>query len=124
MSKNALVCLHHVHFDVNTIFIFHLVWITFPETNSSSHLKMDGWNMIVSFFQGFVAVGFRESECFCSWLPEVTGVKTPTILIQKTVEIHRYISVMFQDIVLNHLFGPVSGSLCPHGFSVCFFLVS
>ena len=37
--------------------------ITLPETNSS-HLKMDGWNTIVSFwdclFSGAFAVSFRE----------------------------------------------------------------
>ncbi len=40
-------------------------WCTLPETNSS-HLKMDGWNTIVSFwdglslFSGAFAVSFRE----------------------------------------------------------------
>ena len=114
ISKNALVCLHHVHFDVNTIFIFHLVWITFPETNSSSHLKMDGWNTLVFLFWGQFQPIFRA----CS--PLVSGSRSVMRMVargfpawkhqpfwsRKLLKIHRYISVMFQDIVLNDLFNP------------------
>ena len=32
--------------------ISHRKWLTLPKTYNSSHLKMDGWNTIVSFWDG------------------------------------------------------------------------
>ena len=49
---------------------------TLPETNSS-HLKMDGWNTIVSYwdglFSGAIAVSFREATSHLGSIPRDLG---------------------------------------------------
>ena len=40
---------------------------TLPETNSS-HLKMDGWNTIVSFWDGLFSGAMLVSGSVYSWL--------------------------------------------------------
>ncbi len=59
---------------------FQTFWgITLPETNSS-HLEMDGWNTIVSFwdgqFSGAFAVSFREGKQTFLFIGEKISAKT------------------------------------------------
>ena len=46
---------------------------TLPETNSS-HLKMDGWNTIVSFWDGLFSGAMLVSGSVYSWLFCIVGV--------------------------------------------------